>query len=344
MSNTDTSTDTSTNTSPAHPIDAPLQIVRFALAELLPWPGNARTHGERNLATIEHSLRTFGQVEPLVIQASTMRVIGGNGRREVMLALGWREANCVLLDLDDTQASALSLVLNRSGEQAGWSFHELGDQLRALQAADYDLEGLGWNDYKPSHLPWSSANQLAYLVECALPPREPGAPAPFVVLTGGEPALYDLAPLLRALQKYNLRVHIETAGHRLLPPSGLDWVTVSPKYFAHPPLDESMARADEIKLIVSSREQMTQDVVRIALGLERQGFEPGQWPQLWLHPEWSQRENPQVLDAITNFVTRCPAWRAGWQMHKNYRADLLDPNADKRLVPLGGVERGEEAQ
>jgi ParB-like chromosome segregation protein Spo0J len=47
-------------------------------------PGNVRTHGERNMEAIRESLSQFGQVEPLVVQEKTGRVIGGNGRLEAM--------------------------------------------------------------------------------------------------------------------------------------------------------------------------------------------------------------------------------------------------------------------
>ena len=62
---------------------------RVPLAELHPDPGNARAHNERNLAAIRDSLLRFQQAEPLVVQKSTGRVIGGNGRLAAMRELGW---------------------------------------------------------------------------------------------------------------------------------------------------------------------------------------------------------------------------------------------------------------
>ena len=50
----------------------PMKIKSVALKDLLPWPGNARKHNARNLAQIDSSLKSFGQVEPLVVQASTI--------------------------------------------------------------------------------------------------------------------------------------------------------------------------------------------------------------------------------------------------------------------------------
>lgn len=43
-------------------------------------PANARRHPERNKATVRASLQEFGQVEALVVEAGTGRVLGGNCR------------------------------------------------------------------------------------------------------------------------------------------------------------------------------------------------------------------------------------------------------------------------
>jgi len=61
-------------------------------------PGNARSHGDENMAAIEASLRRFGQVEPLVIQQKTGRIIGGNGRVVAMKKLGWTDCDVVYVD------------------------------------------------------------------------------------------------------------------------------------------------------------------------------------------------------------------------------------------------------
>jgi len=54
------------------------------------------------------------------------------------------------------------------------------------------------------------------------------SPASTVILTGGEPALQPLGPLIDELHRYGKRVHIETNGTKQLPES-LDWITLSPK-------------------------------------------------------------------------------------------------------------------
>ena len=53
---------------------------------------------------------------------------------------------------------------------------------------------------------------------------------PIVVITGGEPTLYDLGPLVQALKARGNFVTLETNGTNPVPAAwGIDWITVSPK-------------------------------------------------------------------------------------------------------------------
>ena len=108
-------------------------------------PGNVRTHGTRNMEAIRESLARFGQVEPLVVQEQTGRVIGGNGRLEAMKQLGWEECKIVQLDLDDQQATALGIALNRTAELADWDEPGLATLLELLREEDA-LEGVGYTE------------------------------------------------------------------------------------------------------------------------------------------------------------------------------------------------------
>ncbi|MFC3831479.1 MULTISPECIES: 7-carboxy-7-deazaguanine synthase QueE [Deinococcus] len=186
-----------------------------------------------------------------------------------------------------------------------------------------DSAGTWHRDYRPDSVKLMSARELADVVQAESPE---GA---FVVVTGGEPILFDLAPLVDALHAIGRRVHIETSG--IAPLRGdIDWVTLSPKPFGQWPEASVVARADEVKIIVH-------DVADIQAGLDTlTGLRDD--AVIWLHPEWSKARDRDtaVLNAITEAVKANPRLRAGYQMHKLYRADDLDAHSDKRLVPLGG--------
>lgn len=156
-----------------------------------------------------------------------------------------------------------------------------------------------------------------------------------VVVTGGEPAIHNLTELTHACATAGIATHLETSGS--FPIWGLfDWITLSPKRWKHP-IEDSVKRADEFKVIVERPE----DIDFYAKMLGRLGYQLLDSKPIWLHPEWSQRENPEVLKAICDAVTDGSLlFRAGWQLHKLYRVDFLDQRV-MPPVPLGGdVEKG----
>lgn len=128
-----------------------LTTKRVPLAQLHLDPANARLHPERNLDSIADSLRRFGQVEPLIVQASAGRVVGGNGRLEVMRLLGWTDCDVVELDVDNLEATALGLALNRTAETATWCDGTLGRLLAGLRD-EGSLNGVGFDDAEVDEL------------------------------------------------------------------------------------------------------------------------------------------------------------------------------------------------
>ena len=155
----------------------------------------------------------------------------------------------------------------------------------------------------------------------------------FVVLTGGEPTIHDLSSLTDGLKSHNIPIHLETCG--AFPFRGqFDWVTLSPKWWKLP-LADNLSFANEFKIIVedeTSISKWNEELDLASFGLP-----------VWLHPEWSAlndsshpERKSEVLSSISNWVKehRSP-FRAGYQLHKLYDVDRLDPNS-RELVPLGG--------
>ncbi|GMA14186.1 7-carboxy-7-deazaguanine synthase QueE (plasmid) [Deinococcus metallilatus] len=186
-----------------------------------------------------------------------------------------------------------------------------------------DSAGTWHPAYRPASVSLLDASEITRAV------AEESPDGALVVVTGGEPILFDLRPLTDELHRLGRRIHIETSG--IAPLRGdLDWVALSPKPAGQRPLPEVVARADEVKIIVHEPGDIAAGLGTLA-GLREDAT-------VWLHPEWSRARDGDraVLDAITAAVKANPRLRAGYQMHKLYRADDLDAHSDKRLVPLGG--------
>ena len=122
-----------------------LSIRRVPLSDLHLDPSNARAHGDVNMDAIRASLSRFGQAEPLVVQSGTGRVIGGNGRLAAMRQMGWTECDVVEVDLDDLQATALGIALNRTAELADWDTQVLSRLLGELKDLE-SLDGVGFSE------------------------------------------------------------------------------------------------------------------------------------------------------------------------------------------------------
>ena len=152
-----------------------LIIKRVAIDSLHPDPANARKHDERNLDAIRASLVRFGQREPLVVQARTQRLIAGHGRRDAMKALGWAHCDVVEVDLDDVQAAALGIALNRSAELGEWDEPALAALLESLRAENA-LDGTGFSTAELDALLADLDTGTGTLIDDPGPGEPPGNP------------------------------------------------------------------------------------------------------------------------------------------------------------------------
>ena len=129
-------------------------------------------------------------------------------------------------------------------------------------------------------------------------------PAKMVVITGGEPAMYDCHPLVNTLKLAGYRVHVETSAAYPLR-GDYDWICISPKKFKQP-VDVEMSRAHELKVIVFNDSDF-------------------QWAEQWaktvnpdcallLQAEWEKRD--KVMPKMIDFVKANPRWRICIQTHK----------------------------
>ena len=125
-----------------------------------------------------------------------------------------------------------------------------------------------------------------------------------IVITGGEPLMWNMSLLTTGLRNENLATHIETSG--AYPLSGdWDWICLSPKKRMLP-LDDIYKVADELKVIVYNLNDF--------VFAEEQAAKVQPNCKLFLQPEWSKRE--QVMPMIVDYVLQHPKWKASLQTHK----------------------------
>ncbi|MGB0390555.1 MAG: 7-carboxy-7-deazaguanine synthase QueE [Salibacteraceae bacterium] len=184
----------------------------------------------------------------------------------------------------------------------------------------YTIQGEGYNAGKASYFirlggcdvgcPWCDVKEsweqeghevlsISTLIEMVL---EAGAKN--VVITGGEPCMYNLKNLTDALRNAGCKTWLETSGSYEIT-GDWDWIVVSPKKRKEVLLS-SLQRADELKVVAVRKPDLEW----------ADGFVSRANPnaKLYLQPEWSRED--EVLPAIINHVKKYGVWQISLQTHK----------------------------
>ncbi len=160
--------------------------------------------------------------------------------------------------------------------------------------------GCVWCDVKDS---WEVGKHPLVSVE-ELIAEALNSPSRLAVITGGEPAMYNLVSLTYALKKAGFRTHLETSG--AYPLSGsFDWVTFSPKKFKAP-LPSVASVANELKIIVFNKSDFE--------WAEKHAKTVKPHCRLLLQPEWDKQN--QMLPLIIDYIKQHPRWEMSLQTHK----------------------------
>jgi 7-carboxy-7-deazaguanine synthase len=148
-----------------------------------------------------------------------------------------------------------------------------------------------------------------------------------ICLTGGEPMMHDLLPLMDGLRSrmadllevphyagqhlgYNPPfIHVETSGTIMAPDTWLFdegdiWLTVSPKLGV---LDDMISLADEVKILVDSKFDESKLPMSIHERIDCVWIQP-------VNAEW--HISKQNMDCVLALQKKHPSWRISTQMHK----------------------------
>lgn len=125
-----------------------------------------------------------------------------------------------------------------------------------------------------------------------------------IVITGGEPLMWNLDYLCHRLKELNFKIHLETSGAYNI--SGkFDWICLSPKKTLKP-IKEVQDLANELKVIISNKNDFKWAQI--------QSKKVKKSCKLFLQPEWSKKQ--EILPEIVNFVSNNIQWSISLQTHK----------------------------
>ena len=119
-----------------------LQIKYQPISDLIPYARNARKHPERQIMQLAGSIREFGFVNPVIVDADGS-IVAGHGRVLAAQRLGLNEVPTLSVEhLTPQQVKAFRLADNRLAEVSEWDF-----ELLALEIEDIGAD-VDWLEFK----------------------------------------------------------------------------------------------------------------------------------------------------------------------------------------------------
>lgn len=113
---------------------------------LVPAKRNARTHSKRQVRQIAESIKTFGFINPVLVDGSG-RIVAGHGRVEAARLLGHQTVPVLAIShLSEAELRAFAIADNRLAELAGWDKEILALELADLVTIDtsFDISVTGF--------------------------------------------------------------------------------------------------------------------------------------------------------------------------------------------------------
>ena len=150
---------------------------KVKIADLKPYPKNARTHSPKQIRQIAKSIKEFGFTNPVLIDKDNC-ILAGHGRVEAAKLAGLTEVPAVVINhLTPAQKKAYILADNRLAELSGWDKNILKVELEELQRiedGDFDLTLTGFDTPEIDVLlapPDAPASENAGFLEKSIPAR-----------------------------------------------------------------------------------------------------------------------------------------------------------------------------
>lgn len=158
-----------------------------------------------------------------------------------------------------------------------------------------------WCDTKES---WDLSN-AQYLDVAQIVKIVADSGAKNVVITGGEPLIYDLGELCSELKKIGVQIWLETSGTAPLR-GEFDWICLSPKR-CEIAVDEKVLKcANELKVVIGCEDDFHW-AIECASKVTSDC-------KLFLQPQWELRD--EITGKIVEFIKKNPHWQLSLQTHK----------------------------
>ena len=121
------------------------EIIDRPPADLKPWPGNPRTHSDKQLAKLKASIQTFGFTAPVLVDEAGV-ILSGHGRVQAAKALGLAQIPTrVISGLSEVKKRAYVIADNKIAQLSGWDQTLLKSELDILIREEFEVEATGFS-------------------------------------------------------------------------------------------------------------------------------------------------------------------------------------------------------
>lgn len=108
------------------------------ISDLKAAPYNPRLSTAKQEKQLKQSLQKFGLVEPIIYNKRTGFIVGGHFRVRELKKLGYKNVDCVIVDLSLEDEKELNIRLNAN--TGDWSWEDLANNWDAEQLTEWGLD------------------------------------------------------------------------------------------------------------------------------------------------------------------------------------------------------------
>ena len=130
------------------------QYTKINIDKIKPYERNARIHSSKQIKQIMEAIKAFGFTNPLLIDDEN-NLIAGHGRLEAVKQLNIidfkdkpiKELPAIIITgLSEADKKALIIADNKIAENASWDYDLLQAEFQELEAINYDLDLMGFDN------------------------------------------------------------------------------------------------------------------------------------------------------------------------------------------------------
>jgi ParB-like nuclease domain len=128
------------------------RIETWLIDKLIPFARNPRTHSDAQIAQIAANIAEFGFNNPILVDTKA-GIIARHGRLLAARKLGLTKVPMIVLDhLSEAPKRAYIIADNKLAESASWGYELFAIELAALQAEDFDVTLIGFEEVELAQL------------------------------------------------------------------------------------------------------------------------------------------------------------------------------------------------